>query len=97
MIKIRPEYKSVKSTERDDIVKKITGSSTNPKSKSLLSKRPDIDLIQTQTGKKFDIKQIPSVSIRPVTREVNNEKDFKRIIKKPTAASSKNDEVIYID
>lgn len=68
------DQKSVKLKDADIIKKQIEKSKkpsalSNTKPVIVFPKNADIDIIATKTGKKFDISQMPSVSISEIKRE----------------------------
>lgn len=72
---------------------------SSAESKSILSKHPDVDIIKTQAKKKFDVSQIPSISISTVKRDkVDADRgDIKEMNKKSINILDDDDDVICID
>lgn len=92
--------KTVKPVDIIDILPKKVKNSEPSSSKLLLSKHPDVNITKSQTGKKFDFSQAPSVSITTVKRDkLEGEKtDLKKMSKKPTVVQiPSDDDVICID
>lgn len=79
--------------------KKSATMSSSLVSKSVISQHHDVDIIKTQSRKKFDI-QAPTVSISAVKRDIENfrKRDRKETTKKTNIPTSfSDDDVICID